>query len=325
MQSEPVLVADIGGTNARFGIATWSGAGLQIEHQRKLPCKEFNTFEGALASYYETLNGARINQACIAVAGPINGRFTSFTNLDWTISVSEVSRSFNLQELELINDFAAVACAIPHLVANDLSVISGEDDVANAPIAVVGPGTGLGLAALVPDGDRWTIMPSEGGHALMPACSELEARVIGLISDDVTVSAETLLSGSGIRRIYEALCKLDDSPVELYSPESITRAAVLNSHAQAVATIEMFCLFLGTKCRDAVLTFGAKGGLYLAGGILPAIEQLLKNSDFESRFRSCDTMGSYLEPVKVTLVTSTSAGLIGAASWIGGGNRRRGG
>jgi len=246
MTSDPIIVADIGGTNARFGIATLHGDTVHIDRQCQLHCSDFDDFEGVLSGYLKTLNGTTIGQVCIAVAAPVLAGDVSFTNLEWRFSKSEICRTFGFDRIEVINDFAAVAAAVPHLTDSDLSVISTGKKVADAPIAVVGPGTGLGVAALLPGVDGWTVLPSEGGHATIACTGPLEFELIHRISEGSgNVPAETLLSGAGILKIYNTLCLMSDLHPVAGSPEEVTTAALSNTDAQAVEALSVFCRLLG--------------------------------------------------------------------------------
>ena len=313
---EPLIVADIGGTYARFGVATADDKGMSIDRKCQLPCADFADFESAFASYREELHVADVRQACVAVAGPVVSGNASLTNLDWRISGKKVCRDFGLERFEVVNDFAAVACAVPLLAPADLSTVSKGKKQTNAPIAVIGPGTGLGVAALLLIRDEWVVVPSEGGHASLASTGPLEAEIMARIGGGYEVSAETLLSGAGIVRIYDALCAISGKVIVYHSPEQVTEAAAVGSDELAVSAVNVFCRLLGGLVGNVALTYGAIGGVYLAGGILPTIREFLLQSDFVSCMKNKGAMSNYLECLSVELITTPNAGLIGAASWV---------
>lgn len=315
MPTEQLLVADIGGTTARFGIATMQDCHTHIAHECELACAEFADFESALSTYWGTLNGAEIRHACIAVAGPVNRNPVALTNLDWQISSEKIRRMFGLKRIEIINDFAAIACAVPHLPSNQYKVICEGERVPGSPVAIVGPGTGLGVSALLPSGNGWSVLPGEGGHALLASTSLLEAEIIRRVGGDRGVTAETLVCGPGIFRIYKALCDIRGRAPAATDPIGVTHAMLNETDAIATEAMAVFCRFLGVTVRNAVLTYNALGGVFLAGGILPIIESFLSQSEFEKSLRQYDKENDYLRDLPVALLTTRNAGLIGAASW----------
>jgi glucokinase len=312
----PLIVADIGGTYARFGVATSRAGGTLIDRKYQLPCADFKDFESAFAIYRDELHVSDVRQACVAVAGPVVEGSVSLTNLDWHISGQKMRQTFGLDRFEVVNDFAAVASAVMHLTSDDLCTIAPGTKRENAPIAIIGPGTGLGVAAILPIKGEWVVVPSEGGHASLASTGPLETEIISRIGGGFEVSAETLLSGAGILRIYDALCAVHGEVIAFNAPEQITEAAVAGSDELAVTTIDVFCRLLGGLVGNVALTYGATGGVCLAGGILPEIRDFLIESQFVTCMKNKGAMSKYLESLPVELIMTPNAGLIGAASWL---------
>jgi glucokinase len=315
----PIIVADIGGTNARFGLVTGSDAGsgnVSVEQQRQYLGADFADFNSVFEHYRDSLAGINPTQACIAVAGPVKDQQVNMTNLNWSISSCEARKSFELDRFELINDYTAQIYATLILAPDELSTICEGKNNLNAPRCVIGPGTGLGVAAIAPCEKRWAILSGEGGHINLASTGKYETSVIELIAPEKgVVSAETVLSGPGIVRLYKAICELEGYPVIFETPPEVTNAAKSASDPVASKAMSMFCRLLGGMVGDMALTFGAQGGTYLAGGILPRIETLLKQSEFESCFKSKGVMSHYLDDINVSLITANDAALKGAACW----------
>lgn len=316
MGVNPLIVADIGGTYARFGVATPQGGGMLIERKYQLPCADFADFESAFANYREELHVSDVRQACIAVAGPVIEGTVSLTNLNWHISGQKMRQTFGLDRFEVVNDFAAVASAVMELAPDDLQTIAPGSRRGNAPIAIIGPGTGLGVAAIFPLKGQWVVVPSEGGHVSLASTGPLETEIMSRIGGGFDVSAETLLSGAGILRIYAALCEMHGKVIAFNAPEEITAAAVAGNDKLAVSAIEVFCRLLGGLVGNVALTYGATGGVYLAGGILPVISDFLVQSQFVTCMKNKGAMSKYLESLPVELIMTPNAGLIGAATWL---------
>ncbi len=315
----PTVVADIGGTNARFGLVTGIDAAnrrIRIESKRQYSCADFPDFNSVLSRYCESLDEVRPAGACIAIAGPVNGSQVRMTNLDWSVSCSEARRAFNLERFNVINDYTALSYATLFLGDEALSTVCQGSVDPKAPRCIIGPGTGLGVAAIVPCDDHWVVLSGEGGHVTLASTGPYETRLIQHMSASRgMIRAEKVLSGPGIRRLYKAICEVEGYPDAAALPAEITAAARAGSDPAAVKAFEVFCRLLGGLVGDMVLAFGAKGGVYLAGGILPRVEPILKSSDFESCLKDKGVMSPYLEDISVVLITAKDAALLGAAAW----------
>ncbi len=297
------LLVEVGGTYTRCALTSGDIGAVQVF---------INTDHMNLASvlrrYYEKLPGASPSAALIAIAAPVTAERVHLTNLNWEVDGAELADEFALERVRLVNDFAALACAIPHLPRKDLLVLhKGRSDSNQHNIAVMGPGTGLGVSGLVRCGNEWHPVSGEGGHVTLAAAAEREEVVIGRLRARFGhVSAERALSGRGLVNLYQALN--DGSAVK--APEDVTRLAQQGDGA-AMEALDLFFKFLGTVAADLALTLGARGGLYLGGGILPAIKQQLQNSQFISRFRAKGRYSDYLSAIPVCLIIADNPALLG--------------
>jgi glucokinase len=314
----PYIVADIGGTNARFGLVTHYNATSQlftIEQQTTFPCADYPNFDAALAAYIEQIQTS-VTQACIAIAGPVSGDEFKMTNLSWSFSRSEIKQRFNLEHFEVINDFAAQACALPYLQPEDLIAIkSGHADTFGTR-GIIGPGTGLGVGSLTYHHGQWIPVAGEGGHVALCPMTDLELKVFAQLQQQQSyVSAETLLCGSGLSTLYKALSDPQKDNAAELSPADITEKAKQGDNL-CLAVMNVFFHQLGVIAGNLALSNGTTGGIYLAGGILPRIPDLLKQSDFIHGFENRGTMTDYNRRIPVTLITHPYPALIGSAAWL---------
>lgn len=316
----PFIVADIGGTNSRFALVTGKqGDQFCVEHIQILRGAEFPKFEDALAAYIDGLDGdVTVQAACVAIAAPISGKDdVRMTNLSWAFSQKQVRQQFGLKAFAAINDYTAVAVATSRLNSDDLlNVVQGERDPYGNK-AVLGPGTGLGVGGLVYAGDKWVAISSEGGHATMAPSTAFEAEVIkAALARHGYVSAETCVSGPGLVNLYNAIADVHGETVEALAPKDVTERALNNTDALCREALSTFCAMLGSVCSNLVLTYGAKGGVYITGGVVPRFVEFLQASEFERRFREKGVMSRYVSNVPVDLVTYSETAYLGAAAWL---------
>ncbi|WGL18436.1 glucokinase [Microbulbifer bruguierae] len=315
------IVADIGGTNARFAIAHPYQGGYRLEDIQVVNCAKFADFYSALGQWLEGLEGERPRQACIAVAGPVEktaagGRVT-MTNLGWDIRAEELCARFRLDRALVVNDFAALALSLPRLPETDKWALRDVPAQQNGPMVVVGPGTGLGVAALVHDGGNYRVVPGEGGHANLPAGSERELELLRILArDQMPVYNEYVLSGGGLVNLYRAVCALHGRPAEDLTPPDVSGRGLDGSDPLCRETLIDFLNFLGSAAGDAALYYVARGGVFLGGGVLPRIESLLPESEFEQRFTAKGRLGEWLKGVRVEVLKAGYPALIGAAAWL---------
>jgi len=313
----PYLVADIGGTNARFAIVKSKlGGQYQLEHITKLNGSDYSSFFDALKAYLEGVGIDCPKSACIAIAGPIDGDVIKMTNLPWQFSRRELQQAFALEKLELINDFAAMALCTSELdVEHVINIKPGTEKTGNK--AILGPGTGLGVAGLARSGNKWLAIPSEGGHVNVAPATPLECDIIKAASaSHGHVSAETFISGPGIVNLYRALAQVRGEAATYSEPQQISAGALERQEVLSVETLKVFCSFLGTLSGNLALTYGALGGVYLAGGILPRFIDFFQASEFVQRFSEKGVMSPYLSDIPVNLITYEFSAFLGAAACL---------
>jgi glucokinase len=307
------LVGDIGGTNARFALAK-NGA---VGEMTVLPTHEHATFEDTIRVYLGGLPAAGpIREAVFAIAGPVGGDRVTFTNRpEWSFSVARLRSSLGFDRLDVVNDFTANALALPYLAPDDCERVGGGTAVAGGPMAILGPGTGLGVSGLVPADGRWIALAGEGGHATLPASTARESAVIELLRRKYGhVSAERILSGQGLADLYDALAAIDGDNAPPLAPAEVTEAALDGTDARARETVETFCAVLGTVAGDLALTLGATGGVYVAGGIVPRLGTVFAASPFRKRFENKGRMSGYTAAIPTFVVTHRAPAMVGLAN-----------
>lgn len=306
-----LLVGDIGGTNARF--ALWREQ--RLEAVRVLATADFATPQQAIRAYLEDLGQtlAEVDAVCLACAGPVRGDEFRFTNNHWRLNRPDFCRELGLSELLLINDFYAMALGMTRVRPEELTEVCPGSADPERPRLVIGPGTGLGVGTLLPLGDGlWRALPGEGGHVDLPIGSLREAELWQhLHRQQGHVSAENILSGSGLLTLYRASCALDGREAVLASPAEVTEAA-LAGEPYARQVLEQFCCFLGRVAGNNVLTLGARGGVYIAGGMVPRFADFFLASGFARCLRDKGLMSRYFDDIPVWLVRAEYPGLLGA-------------
>ncbi|MDE1196290.1 MAG: glucokinase [Pseudomonas sp.] len=305
------MVGDIGGTNARFAI--WEDD--QLHSIRVFPTVDYASPEKALLIYLQDLELqlGDVGSICLAVAGPVTGDDFHFTNSHWKINRQKFCAALKIDSLIMVNDFTAMALGMTRLREDEyLTVRHGKGDP-NAARVVIGPGTGLGVGTLIRTGaSHWTAVPGEGGHVDLPVGTAREALLwTRLMAEHEHVSAETILSGAGLLLLYRVSCALDEIEPVLKSPAAITSAAV-SGDPVASAVLEQFCVFLGRVAGNNVLTVGGRGGVYIAGGVIPRFVEFFKQSGFNKALAQKGLMKDYFKDVPVWLVTAEYPGLMGA-------------
>jgi glucokinase len=308
----PRLIADIGGTNARFALAGTDGRPYA---ERVLACADYPKLRTAIAAYLQDVPEPRPQQAALAVAMPITGDEVTFTNNPrWSFSIKELREALGLERLLLVNDFTALALVLPYLEAQEIRQTGGGAAVADAAIGLLGPGTGLGVSGLVWSDLRWIPLQSEGGHVTFAPTTEREWQIIGLLREQFGhVSAERLFSGPGLVNIYRALAVLEGVVAQDLSPAQITEFALKRSCSLCVETLDIFCAGLGTVAGNLAITLGAKGGVYIGGGIVPQLGDFFEQSAFRSRFEDMGRFKSYMAAIPTYVITAVNPALRGVA------------
>lgn len=321
----PWLLADVGGSNARF--AWMSGPGQAPQHVRTLAVAEYPQLVDAARAY---LNGLAVSgligpadqpaSAALAVATAVTGDAVRFTNSAWSFSQRELAEHLALRHLVVLNDFEALALSLPRLRLEQVHGVPQERPV--APMAVVGPGTGLGVAGLLPHarsggagGVTWLAIPGEGGHATLAPADDFESALLVAARQEFPhVSAERFLSGIGLPVLYRAVAAVTDQrAVPGVDGKWIVERALAEDDALAGRTLDTFCAMLGGFAGSVALTFGARGGVYIGGGIVPRLGERFARSAFRQRFEAKGRFSSFLQPIATPVITDTLVALDGAA------------
>ncbi|MBX3724418.1 MAG: glucokinase [Xanthomonadales bacterium] len=319
MSSALGLVADIGGTNARFALTDLRAEPVAISQPAALCSADFASLEQAAAHYLAQVN-VRPRRAAIAVASPVGSDAVRLTNRSWTFSRRSLGSALGLDELRLLNDFGAVARAVPALQPEDCVHLYGPDlPVLHGPVTVIGPGTGLGVAVLVGSPDEgWQVVETEGGHVSFAPLTDLEERLARWISmRHGRASTERVLSGVGLSHIDAVIRGVEADPArtaacDLRDPARIVAGALDDSDPVARQALTQFCAILGSVTADAALIHGART-VMIAGGIVPRFLPFLRASAFQERFLAKGRFSDYLASIPVRVICHPQPGLLGAA------------
>lgn len=308
----PRLLGDIGGTNARFALIRTPGGPL--EHIRTLPGADYAGPAEAIEAYLKEAGGDRPVAGGIGIANPIDGDWIRMTNHTWSFSIETVRKALGFSHLVFVNDFTALALSLPHLPAAELDQIGGTQAEKGGCIGVIGPGTGLGVSGLIPSPAGYIPLSGEGGHATVAATTAEEAAVITEVGKHYPhVSAERVISGPGLVTLHEALAAVRGLPSPGLDAPAITDGALSGKDPLALDSINMFCALLGTIAGNLALTLGAKGGVFIGGGIVPRFGEIFARTPFRERFEAKGRFRSYLASVPVFVIHSAYPALIGAA------------
>ena len=350
----PRLLADIGGTNARFALELGPGQIVQIA---RLACADHARFEDALRAYLAARPGVKVRHAIVAIANPIDGDRVVMTNHDWQFSIGATRAALGFETLLVVNDFAALAMSVPALAPGELERIGGGSAQAGAVIGLVGAGTGLGVAGLIPADGHWMTLQSEGGHVTFSPADERELAVLTYCWERYPhVSAERLVSGPGIALIHQALAhgagdaggglsatacvhvegsgglvdeanalaagaraSVDEARISTDAPlstETIVERALAGSDPLCVATLDCFCGMLGTVAANVAVTLCARGGIYIGGGVVPRLGSYFACSPFRARFESKGRFSSFTAKIPTFLITAPYPALLGGAALL---------
>ncbi len=316
------LLADVGGTHVRFawqqrpGVAADGLSCAPLESIASYPCAQHDSLQTAIAHYLLEHDKPNPQWCAIGIANPVLGDQVRMTNHHWSFSIAALATQLQVERLRVINDFTALALALPALNSDDLRQICGTAGARSGPMALLGPGTGLGVSGLLqrPDG-QYLAVSGEGGHVSLSAHDEVETAVVQWLAKRFGhASAERALSGPGLCNLYEAVCSLSGKQAQPVSPADVVHRAQSASDLDCVQALALFCSFLGSVAGNLALTLGATGGVYLGGGIAPRITAQLQASSFRARFEGKGRFGDYLRDISVCVIdTSFSAALLGAA------------
>jgi glucokinase len=304
------LLADIGGTHSRFALYNPGG---KPERAEILQNDKFPDLQSVCTDYLERHGQTtKIDCAALAVACPVTGDAVELTNLNWRFSQSGLKSHLQLDELLVCNDFEALAYALPFLDDADLTTIRAPAVNAEGVMAVLDPGTGLGVATLIPTSEGWQALPGEGGHVTLAAATDDEAVILKTLRrHHQHVSAERLLSGPGLLNLYAALTDGDSTVSTPKSPPALVAAALSGNDPWAEKTLNLFLGFLGNVAGNLALTVGAQGGIYLGGEILPAILTAITDSPFRQRFEAKGRFQNCLHATPTCVITHPTPAFVG--------------
>lgn len=312
--SDWALVGDVGGTNARFALV--HPGSVELHHIKVLPCAEFDNLDGAVRAYLQQV-GVTVQEACIAFACPVHGDEVKMTNNHWRFSKSSMQVSLGLQTLKCINDFTAMALGMPQVPDSDVIAVGSGESLHGRPRLVIGPGTGLGVSALVSNGNDWIPLAAEGGHVNWAPTSEWEIQLwLHFKKHFSRISAERLLSGAGLLLLYQGYCALRGLEERCATPADVTNGALQDGDELCLEVLNHFCGILGEVAGDAALTIGALGGVYICGGIVPRFPELFLGSPFRQQFEEKGRFKDYMKAIPVWLVNAEYPGLLGAAAGL---------
>ena len=303
------LVADIGATNARFALVIDG----EYRHIKVLQCSEYVDLAVAASDYLRSVGGGKPQRAAIAVATPVINDAIRFTNNGWSFSISQTRKQLQLERLLIINDFTALALSLPALKANDVQQIGGVKPIANSAIALLGAGSGLGVSGLLPAPDAlWVPIQGEGGHVTVTALDQRQFDIFKCIAQQFShASVERILSGPGLVNLYKAICELDGKPDAMLKNSEITQYGVANTCAICREVLAIFCQQFGLVAGNLALTMGARGGVYIGGGIVPKISDYFLQSGFRKAFENKGRFTNYLEQIPCYLIQAEYPALTG--------------
>ncbi|WP_343628735.1 glucokinase [Roseateles sp.] len=309
----PRLIADIGGTFARFALETAPG---EFEHIALLRCAEHPDFHAAVRSYIDRLpRHLRVAHAAIAIANPVEGDLVRMTNYHWQFSIEEARQRLGLDTLVVVNDFTALAMALPRLRGSEIRQIGGGEARPDSVIGLLGSGSGLGVSGLIPAGEGWISLGSEGGHTNFAPRDEREIALLRFAWNEYEhVSFERLLSGPGLELMHRAMADYLKRPSEALSAPEITARALEAADPVCEETLELFCTLLGTAAANLAVTLGALGGIYIGGGIVPRLGEYFDRSRFRARFEDKGRFSQYVAAIPTFVITAEHATFKGASA-----------
>ena len=305
------LIADIGGTNARFAlVADGDKTPLQPHN---LAVTDYPTIVDAIHAYLELVDLGQPWQAAISVASPVTGDQLNMTNYSWSFSVRDTRAALGLRHLKVLNDYTALALALPVLTESECRQVGGGESMAGYPMAVIGPGTGLGVSGVVHAGTHWIPLEGEGGHVSYGPVNDREQQIIErLRKNHEHVSAELLVSGSGLALIYASICLLERGEVINLRPGEVSNLALEGEDSFAAEALGIFCGILGTVAGNLALTMGARGGIYIGGGIVPKVIDFFTASSFRDRFERHGRLTDYLRRIPTYVIDMAYPAFVGA-------------
>lgn len=316
-----ILATDIGGTYARLALVEPGERAARhptVSRFQQYACADFPSLSAIFSDFLSGADGAAVRSATIASAGFPVGDTMLQSNLPWPVSLKELRERFGFRDLTLINDFAAIAYGTQFLSPSDTTLLSGAGTKRGAgPTLVMGPGTGLGAAVLVPREDHPMVLSTEAGQVAFAPTTDLEIEILKVLRSRMPhVSNENIVSGPGLVNLHTALGVVNSERTLYRTPAEITSAALDDGEPMAKQALDVFCGAMGSVAGLLTLLYGAHGGVFLAGGVLPRIKGYLLKSSFMERFVGTSPMRSLLEQIPVHLIEHGQLGVLGAASWF---------
>ena len=308
------LLADVGGTNARFALQSAPGAGF--DDVEVLAAAGYPTLGAAMRAYLANARARglavdTVRHAAVAIANPVEGDEIRMTNHHWSFSIEALRLELGLTTLLMVNDFAALAMSLPHLAQDGRRQVGGGIELPNRTIGLIGPGTGLGVSGVVPAGERWIPLSGEGGHVSFAPVTRDEVAILeALWGEYGHVSAERLLSGMGMELIHWARTG------RRLKAADISAAALDGSSSDCRGSVDVFCAILGSVAGNVALTLGATGGMYIGGGIVPRLGPVFEQSAFRARFEDKGRLGDYLSRIPTHLITEQYPALRGVSAML---------
>src|SRR5882672_2017078 len=321
--SESKLLADIGGSYARFAIERTDGV---LSDAKALPCSDYLDFLSALRAYIEMVGAHDIRHGAIAIANPVEGDLVRMTNYHWQFSIEATRQAVGFNTLLVVNDFTALAMGLPYLRRQQFRQVGGGAARERSVIGLVGAGTGLGVSGLIPVEDGWVSLASEGGHVGFAPQSAREMAILEYAWRRYPrVSDERLVSAAGIELIYGALAEREKNQLEALKAPEITQRGLAGECAVCAETLEVFCELLGTAAAGVAVTLGAFGGVYIGGGIVPRLGNYFDKSGFRARFEAMGRLSKYVCGIPTFVITADTPTFTGTSAILDAELRRRGG
>ena len=313
----PYLLGDIGGTNARFALVQPDTQ--RMFHEATLPTGQFPDLASAAQAYLQQVGQAAVQQACIAIANPIDGDTLKMTNNHWHFSIEATRLALGLERLLMLNDWEAMAMAAPALLGSDLQQIGSGQPVPDAPKGLIGPGTGLGVSSLVRSrrGD-WVPIAGEGGHVSMSPTCEREADILRILWRTYPhVSVERVVSGMGLENLYRAICELNGTEADNLVAAQVTERALTAQDVACEEALDRMCRLLGNAAANLAVTMGARGGIYIGGGVIGRLGDYFAQSGFRDAFEAKGRFENYMKRIPTYVIRADQPALIGCAMALG--------
>lgn len=311
--SYPRLLGDVGGTNARFAIQ-YSPQKELVNHQT-YKCANYPGLQEVIECYLYETGGPHPQWGAIGIANPVTSDWISMTNHHWQFSIAQLQNNLGLHRLLMLNDYTALALALPLLSSKDKIQIGGGSPRDFSAIGLLGPGTGLGVSGLVPLGKDYAPLQGEGGHVTLAAFDERETALVAHLQKHYGhISAERILSGPGLVDLYQGCAKLRGVNAQPLTPAEISERAITASCPLCVEALEIFCAMLGTVAANLALILGALGGVYIGGGIVPKLGNFFARSPFRARFEDKGRFSEYLSQIPTYVINAEYPSLLGAAA-----------